>query len=932
MPESFAGARWWKFDFHTHTPASRDTPWNGIENENERLRPEQWLLRFMAAQVDCVAVTDHNTAESIDRLKNAYSRLDSERPTGFRPLWLFPGVELSVNGGFHLLAIFDPGATEGDVRDLIARVEYQGTPGLCDGVTRKSATEVVEIVADLGALAIPAHVDQQKGLLQTAGDGGRLALDANTVQQVIRRPEILAVEAVNRDWIEPPICRDDRCAWTAVVGSDCHNFRQGVQPGDRFTWVKMGQPSIEGLRLALLDGAPLSVRRSDLEGGDPNERPGLAIEALRVGNARRAGRDEALQVGFSPWMSVIVGGRGTGKSTLVEMLRLGLDRAGELRAGLRDDFEQFARVAASRDERGALLDDTTIEVVYRKDTGRFRICWRDGDALIEERSAADAWSPSPGDVQGRFPVRIFSQKQIFALAADPDALVRLVDDALPAEQADHDRRRRRMETRYLSLRGQIRELEARLVDRSRVDGELADVKRQLAAFEEGGHQALLVEFQRFRRQERAIRNRREEMDDAVKRLRGAAAEIEPTDVPAEEFPTESPAAAEMLGLVRALADKQGEMARRLVETADEAAGFLEQWRATANGSDWVAAASRNRRAYDALVARLAKEGVADPTSYGSLVQRRQALEREIRDIETLRARVQQLQVQSARALEDLENDRTATSRARMSLLHGLLADNRFVAMTVVPFGRDARSAEPAFRQRLGRQDEHLQQDILAAEGDGGILADLYCGLPADFDERAAALRERVAAVKRDVATIAAGGHVEARTKWFHNHVQALPPEQVDRFQCWWPEDGLRVQYRRSGEGPLVPIEQGSPGQKSAAILAFLLCHGDEPIVLDQPEDDLDNHLIYDLVVQQVRAGKQRRQVIVATHNPNIVVNGDAEMVIAMDYRAGQCRMLDEGSGCLQEPGVREEICRVMEGGRQAFERRYRRLLEDAGHA
>ena len=932
MPEPFAGARWWKFDVHTHTPASLDTPWSGIENEKERLSPEQWLLRFMEAQIDCVAVTDHNTSDWIDSLKDAYSRLASERAASFRPLCLFPGVELSVNGGFHLLAIFDPDATGSDVSDLIARVEYQGTPGRCDGVTQKSATEVVELVADLGALAIPAHVDQENGLLQTARDTGQLALDANTVGQVIRRPEILAAEVVNRDWVEHQICRDAGCAWAAVVGSDCHNFRRGVKPGDRFTWVKMGQPSIEGLRLALLDGAPLSVRRSDREGGDPNELPRLAIEALRVGNARHAGRGESLQVPFSPWMSVIVGGRGTGKSTLVEMLRLGLDRAGELPARLRDDFEQFASVAASRDDQGALLDDTTIGVLYRKDRARFRIHWRGGDASIEERSGADDWSSSPGDVQGRFPVRILSQKQIFALAADPDALVRLVDDALPAEDAEHERRRRQMETRYLSLRGQIRELEARLADRSRVEGELADVKRQLAAFEEGGHEALLVEFQRFRRQERAMRNRREEMDDAVKRLRGAAAEIEPTDVREEEFPTQSAAAAEMLGLVRALADKQSEMARRLMEMADEAAGFLEQWRAGANASEWMTAASANRGAYDALVARLAKEGVADPTSYGGLVQRRHALEREIRDIETLRTRVEQLQVQSAGVLVGIENDRTEISRVRTALLDGVLAGNRFVAMAVIPFGRDARAAEPAFRQRVGRQDEHLQQDILAADGDSGILADLYRGLPADFDERVAAVRERVAVVKRDVATIAAGGNVEARTKWFHNHVQALPSEQVDRFMCWWPEDGLRVQYRRSDAGQLVPIEQGSPGQKSAAILAFLLCHGDEPIVLDQPEDDLDNHLIYDLVVQQVRAGKQRRQVIVATHNPNIVVNGDAEMVIAMDHRAGQCRILDQGSGCLQDPGVREEICRVMEGGRQAFERRYRRLLEDARHA
>ena len=54
----FPGARWWSFDFHTHTPASLDTPW---EKQQLALSPEQWLLKFMAAKIDCVAVTDHNT-------------------------------------------------------------------------------------------------------------------------------------------------------------------------------------------------------------------------------------------------------------------------------------------------------------------------------------------------------------------------------------------------------------------------------------------------------------------------------------------------------------------------------------------------------------------------------------------------------------------------------------------------------------------------------------------------------------------------------------------------------------------------------------------------------------------------------------------------------------------------------------------------------
>ena len=106
------------------------------------------------------------------------------------------------------------------------------------------------------------------------------------------------------------------------------------------------------------------------------------------------------------------------------------------------------------------------------------------------------------------------------------------------------------------------------------------------------------------------------------------------------------------------------------------------------------------------------------------------------------------------------------------------------------------------------------------------------------------------------------------------------------------------------------------------MLAFLLAYGNEPLVLDQPEDDLDNHLIYDLVVQQIRSNKLRRQLIVVTHNPNIVVNGDAELIYVLDYNH-QCYV--KNSGALQESEIRREVCLVMEGGKEAFEQRYQRL-------
>ena len=148
---------------------------------------------------------------------------------------------------------------------------------------------------------------------------------------------------------------------------------------------------------------------------------------------------------------------------------------------------------------------------------------------------------------------------------------------------------------------------------------------------------------------------------------------------------------------------------------------------------------------------------------------------------------------------------------------------------------------------------------------------------------------------------------------------------------WFPEDSLEVRYSARGDGQRFrSIQEGSPGQKTAALLAFLLSYGDEPLILDQPEDDLDNHLIYDLIVTQLRAIKRLRQVIVVTHNANIVVNGDAELVVALTARHGETQKECEGS--LQEQQVRETICAVMEGGRRAFEDRYRRIALETHHA
>ena len=101
------GAKWWKFDFHAHTPASEDFMRGCTQQVKDRVTPEFWLRKFMQEEIDCVAITDHNSGEWIDALKQTLNKMRERRPEGYRPLVLFPGVEISANSGVHVLAIFE---------------------------------------------------------------------------------------------------------------------------------------------------------------------------------------------------------------------------------------------------------------------------------------------------------------------------------------------------------------------------------------------------------------------------------------------------------------------------------------------------------------------------------------------------------------------------------------------------------------------------------------------------------------------------------------------------------------------------------------------------------------------------------------------------------------------------------------------------------
>jgi DNA repair exonuclease SbcCD ATPase subunit len=120
----------------------------------------------------------------------------------------------------------------------------------------------------------------------------------------------------------------------------------------------------------------------------------------------------------------------------------------------------------------------------------------------------------------------------------------------------------------------------------------------------------------------------------------------------------------------------------------------------------------------------------------------------------------------------------------------------------------------------------------------------------------------------------------------------------------------------------IDVDQASPGQRATAMLALALSSGSEPLIIDQPEDDLDNRYIYEEVVKVLGRVCEQRQVIVVTHNANIPVLGDAEMILALDAAADRSSVL--AAGGLENPFVAHQVRHILEGGDEAFKARQAR--------
>ena len=927
----FPGSNWWSFDFHNHTPASSDY------NPDERLQltPRDWLLAYMRSGTDCVAITDHNSGDWIDRLKQELAAMAAEQPpvAGYREIHLFPGVELTTAEGVHVLAVYGPEDGAAKVHGLLVLAQYNNDRINAHGMCVAGAATICDHIHQTGGVAILAHAEEINGVFHGVIDPvtGQFipTRQDRSIEQILEKSDGIEIHNLNDPAIQNFSAKLNGRA--IVDGSDAHRTSAA---GTRRVWLKMAKPSIEGLRLALLDPASSLLRTVDRPLAPSHRITSLRVEQLQL-------RRQPLDIGFSPWFNAVIGGRGSGKSTLLEALRLAMARESDIQElGTDQDsdvvraFKRFRQTGGARGNSSMVRHETVLTGTVEKydassDTNEcYAFTWKPNNFNVKRKNEAGAWEDTGLSVEQAaksFPVKVFSQKQIFELAERPSALLTYIDRAPEVCYQQWDERNEALRRALRGLRDEERVLIQATEKKAELETELREVLRKATAYQQSSVAQNLQVFQENQQAQQSINTFTDAILQPVSRLEEVLGQSNPyAQIQLAPATLQLPDTSSVQLAAMETVSELGARYDRLRVEIEEMRLRITAFKTHSSVVTYMAETGNAITSYREEVERLRAEGVgATAQEAEAALVRKQELETALSQIAAQEEQLAEIQKQARHSYAALKFHRRRLTWLRQSFVQSVLSSNQNLKITIVGQA-DVDQSNNAFRSILRLQDNTFENEILSTDEATGQRAGLLGLLVIDgmldpTHKRVTSLKLGILERSREILGQAINGRLV-------NAMSRLSSDDDDALLEWFPEDLVRVEFRRSEHDRFQSLERASAGQKTSSVLSFLLSHGDEPLLLDQPEDDLDNALVSELVVAQIRNNKARRQIIVVTHNPNIVVNGDAELVLPMEFVNGQIQ--PNNAGGLQQRDVRQSICDIMEGGRDAFRQRYKRILED----
>lgn len=842
---------------------------------NEDDYNEAMVAAAKAAGIEVVAVTDHYRVKTSEALLAAFEKQGIDA---------FPGFEAVTKDGVHVLCIFPRKAPLDNVDRHIGecgviREDVDSPLGTLD------LEQLLAKARDWGAVMIAAHVCSDGGLLKVLKGQPRI--------RAWRSEHLIAVSLPGpaseapRDLqqiLEGTNAEHKRSHPMAIVNSQDASSPEDLAKPRTSCWIKMSEPSLEGLKQAFLDPESRVRLASD-------DAPPKHVELVAM--SWEGGFLDGLRIHWNENLNVLIGGRGTGKSTIIESIRAVLanealgERAQEAHKGLlKNVLRQGTKISLLVRSYEPSPRDYVIERTIPNPP-----TVKDANGLVLKLTPADILPH----------IDIFGQHEVSELSRDPQKLTGLLARFM-REDADHGAQRVEISRKLAASREAVKTLEGNIAI---LDARLARLPSLLETsqrFQETGIEAKFNDTMRLIPEGRVFAVANEKLTPArelAKALRRGAT-IDTSFTKADNV-KDSPRAA-TLGLVDAplLATQKiiADAATNLATTIQKAESEI-----TAAKAKWEEESRPVKDEYERKLRELQK----GPIDADAFVQLRKQIE-ELKPLAGDRATL--VQELDAKNLErrQLLDEWTELRRKRFeSLQRAAKKVNRELQGTVrvtVTFEGDRSPLATLLKERIGGRLKETVEQLTAA--DTLSLSELAQTCRAG----ARALQERYL-IPANQAEIICNASPEV-----FREIEELELE---------PTTSVELNIGSEAEPNWKTLDELSTGQKATAILMVLLLESDTPLVIDQPEDDLDNRFISDDIVPKMREEKRRRQFIFSSHNANVPVLGDAELIVGLTADGKERGSVTaDVLGAIDKGDVADMIKALLEGGEAAFEMRRRK--------
>jgi chromosome segregation protein len=922
------GAHYHRCDFQVHTP--RDIGWKGDKPISGKDRDDlaSRLIAYCRSHgIQAIAVTDHHDLRFFTHFKKAAAAETDATglalPVENRTV-VFPGVELTLGTPpCQAILILDAAFPEDQFARILNKLAIHPSDNSAP------STALVEpissdVVADLEDLYTKLDsVDVLKGkyiVLPHVGDGGhKTLLRAGFAEYYKKMPCV-------GGYLDGSIDKLGEGNLRILGGSDVNygdkalglfqtsdNRKESFEDLGKFTtWVKWAQPTAEALRQACL------ARQSRLSQKDPIL-PGVYITKIDVTNCRFLG---SFSLELNKQYNALIGGRGTGKSTILEYIRWALcdqpssvveEEQSEVEARRKVLIEKTLTAFGGEVRIAFVLNG--IEHVVKRDS-------KSGETLLKIGSA-NFTKVKEEEVQRILPIQAYSQKQLSSVGIRIEELNRFVQlpiaDQLYGLRHQISDAAKRLRATYAEV---TRKRQAK-IELSQFELEIQSLKDQAASMR-GALRGISAEDQTTISQKQVLDTEQSLITKAQTEFVTATSKINELAASLKRYPdpfTKHDALVneKLIGRIDSMRKEKfaqiGAIILQLREAVSETSmaeydKLIREWndRRTEHEKRYEEAKSRasaNQAQLDEIrrielrLAELTKFSEDRNTLIRDLGEPEEAHRQNTADWYSLHQAKRDLLNEQAKQFTQYSNglikadvtrliDTSSIKAALMSALYGTrIREDRIDALC----GTIEQSPDPLATWKVIVEELRTLCEIGTCDEKNPVLPDTPTLAEAEF---LVSHRSKIA------DTLCPEGWLNIATLELEFH----------------PE----FRYSTNNQmGDEIPFSEASAGQQATALLTVLLSQCGSPLIIDQPEDDIDNRAI-ETVIESIWNAKTKRQLIFTSHNANLVVNGDAELVVCCDYReaSSQTRGKIKEEGAIDDKAIRNEITAVMEGGEKAF--------------